>query len=76
MCLHIHHRRPLLCNQSITVINVTRYIQTHTCLLPIGVSSKSLETIRMGKEGGGFGTDDGEVLSPNESELLLLSVVV
>lgn len=60
-----------------TAINVTRYIQTHTCLLPIGVLSTSLETIRMGKEGGGFGAgDDGEVVSPNESELLLLSIVV
>lgn len=76
MRLHIHHRMPLGCNQSITVINVTWYIQTHTCLLPIGVLSKSLETIRMRKEGGGFGMDDGEVVSPNGNKLLLLSIVV
>lgn len=29
--------------------------KTHTCLLPVDVLSKSLETIRMGKEGGGVG---------------------
>lgn len=50
--------------------------KTHTCLLPVDVFSKSLETIRMGKEGGGVGADDGELLSPNESELILLRIVV
>lgn len=50
--------------------------KTHACLLPVGVLSKNLETIRMGKEGGGVGVDDGEALSPNESELLLLRIVV
>lgn len=50
--------------------------KTYTCLLPVDVLSKSLETIRMGKEGGGVGADDGEVLSSNESELLLLRIVV
>lgn len=50
--------------------------KTYTCLLPVDVLSKSLEPIRMGKEGGGVGADDGEVLSPNESELLLLRIVI
>lgn len=50
--------------------------KTHTRLLPVDVLSKRLETIRMGEEGGGVAEDDGELLSPNESELLLLRIVV
>lgn len=53
--------------------------KTHMCLLPVDVLGQSLETIR--KKGGlgglgGVGGGDGEPLSPNESDLLLLRIVV
>lgn len=50
--------------------------ETHMCSLPVDVWSRSLETIRMVRQGGGVDADDGALLSPNESELLLLRIVV